>query len=529
MKKNILSVKNLSISFSENGNLNRVVNQISFNLKLGETLSIVGESGSGKSVTSLSTVSLLPQNAIVNGSILFNDLELIGAKHDVLRGIRGNKISFIFQEPMTSLNPLHTIEKQIGESLSFHQKIYGKKRLDKTIELLKKVRINNPEERLKDFPHQLSGGQKQRVMIAIALANNPEILIADEPTTALDSTIESEILKLLMALKKSEKMSIIFITHNLNIVKRFANQVCVMKDGSIVESGSVNQIFSNPKHKYTKTLINAQPSGEAQDLQSNSKVVIRTKKLRVWFPIKRGLLRKTIGYIKAVNDISLHVRENETLGIVGESGSGKTSIALAILRLIPSNGDIIFYNDNIQNLKNNSLLKFRNNMQIVFQDPFGSLSPRMTVENIIDEGLEIHTSLSKDQRRQQIIKTLYEVGLNEKILNRYPHEFSGGQRQRIAIARAMILRPKLLILDEPTSALDMTVQVQIIDLLKKLQKKFNLAYIFISHDINLIKSVSHRIIVMKDGLALENENTKTLFNEPQNPYTKKLLTASQNL
>ena len=529
MKKNILSVKNLSISFSENGNLNRVVNQISFNLKLGETLSIVGESGSGKSVTSLSTVSLLPQNAIVNGSILFNDLELIGAKHDVLRGIRGNKISFIFQEPMTSLNPLHTIEKQIGESLSFHQKMYGKKRLDKTIELLKKVRINNPEERLKDFPHQLSGGQKQRVMIAIALANNPEILIADEPTTALDSTIESEILKLLMALKKSEKMSIIFITHNLNIVKRFANQVCVMKDGSIVESGSVNQIFSNPKHKYTKTLINAQPSGEAQDLQSNSKVVIRTKKLRVWFPIKRGLLRKTIGYIKAVNDISLHVRENETLGIVGESGSGKTSIALAILRLIPSNGDIIFYNDNIQNLKNNSLLKFRNNMQIVFQDPFGSLSPRMTVENIIDEGLEIHTSLSKDQRRQQIIKTLYEVGLNEKILNRYPHEFSGGQRQRIAIARAMILRPKLLILDEPTSALDMTVQVQIIDLLKKLQKKFNLAYIFISHDINLIKSVSHRIIVMKDGLALENENTKTLFNEPQNPYTKKLLTASQNL
>ena len=529
MKKNILSVKNLSISFSENGNLNRVVNQISFNLKLGETLSIVGESGSGKSVTSLSTVSLLPQNAIVNGSILFNDLELIGAKHDVLRGIRGNKISFIFQEPMTSLNPLHTIEKQIGESLSFHQKMYGKKRLDKTIELLKKVRINNPEERLKDFPHQLSGGQKQRVMIAIALANNPEILIADEPTTALDSTIESEILKLLMALKKSEKMSIIFITHNLNIVKRFANQVCVMKDGSIVESGSVNQIFSNPKHKYTKTLINAQPSGEAQDLQSNSKVVIRTKKLRVWFPIKRGLLRKTIGYIKAVNDISLHVRENETLGIVGESGSGKTSIALAILRLIPSNGDIIFYNDNIQNLKNNSLLKFRNNMQIVFQDPFGSLSPRMTIENIIDEGLEIHTSLSKDQRRQQIIKTLYEVGLNEKILNRYPHEFSGGQRQRIAIARAMILRPKLLILDEPTSALDMTVQVQIIDLLKKLQKKFNLAYIFISHDINLIKSVSHRIIVMKDGLALENENTKTLFNEPQNPYTKKLLTASQNL
>ena len=529
MKKNILSVKNLSISFSENGNLNRVVNQISFNLKLGETLSIVGESGSGKSVTSLSTVSLLPQNAIVNGSILFNDLELIGAKHDVLRGIRGNKISFIFQEPMTSLNPLHTIEKQIGESLSFHQKMYGKKRLDKTIELLKKVRINNPEERLKDFPHQLSGGQKQRVMIAIALANNPEILIADEPTTALDSTIESEILKLLMALKKSEKMSIIFITHNLNIVKRFANQVCVMKDGSIVESGSVNQIFSNPKHKYTKTLINAQPSGEAQDLQSNSKVVIRTKKLRVWFPIKRGLLRKTIGYIKAVNDISLHVRENETLGIVGESGSGKTSIALAILRLIPSNGDIIFYNDNIQNLKNNSLLKFRNNMQIVFQDPFGSLSPRMTIENIIDEGLEIHTNLSKDQRRQQIIKTLYEVGLNEKILNRYPHEFSGGQRQRIAIARAMILRPKLLILDEPTSALDMTVQVQIIDLLKKLQKKFNLAYIFISHDINLIKSVSHRIIVMKDGLALENENTKTLFNEPQNPYTKKLLTASQNL
>ena len=529
MSDNILSVKDLSISFLENGKLNKVVNKISFNLKLGETLSLVGESGSGKSLTSLSTVSLLPQNAIVEGSIIFNGKEMIGANNDLLRETRGNKISFIFQEPMTSLNPLHTIEKQIGESLSFHQKIYGKKRIEKTLELLKKVRINNPEERLRDFPHQLSGGQKQRVMIAIALANNPDILIADEPTTALDATIESEILELLMDLKKSEKMSIIFITHNLNIVKKFADRVCVMREGYILESGTVVQIFSKPKHKYTKTLINSQPSGGPQKIKKDSNVVIKTNNLRVWFPVKRGLLRKTIGHIKAVNDINFSVKENETLGIVGESGSGKTSIALALLRLIPSSGDIVFYDNNIQNLNINSMLRYRKNMQIVFQDPFGSLSPRMTIENIIDEGLEIHTNLSPNERKQKIINIIEEVGLDQQILNRYPHEFSGGQRQRIAIARAIILRPKLLILDEPTSALDMTVQVQIIDLLKDLQRKLNLAYIFISHDINLIKSVSHKVIVMKDGFSLESQNTNILFTKPKNSYTKKLLSISQNI
>ena len=525
MSKTLLSIKNLSIGFSEKNRINTVVQNISFDLQKGRTLSLVGESGSGKSVTTLSTVSLLPSNAIIKGSILFNGKEMIGSNENYLRNIRGNKISFIFQEPMTSLNPLHNIEKQIGESLDFHQNLKGEVKLNKTIELLNKVGINNPISRLKDFPHQLSGGQKQRIMIAIALANKPDLLIADEPTTALDVTIENKILKLLMDLKKTEDMSIIFITHNLKIVRKISDDICVMKNGKIVEKGYTKDVFVNPQESYTKKLLQAEPKGKGNKLIAKASEILKVENINVWFPIKRGILRRNIGYIKAVNNVYFSMVEGETIGIVGESGSGKTSLAMAILRLIPCEGKIIFNGKNIKNIKTRELLNFRKNMQIVFQDPFGSLSPRMTVEQIIGEGIEIHNTIEKSKRKDLILSLIDEVGLKPEMLKRYPHEFSGGQRQRIAIARAMILKPKLLILDEPTSALDMTVQQQIIDLLKSLQKKFKLAYIFVSHDISLIRSVSNNILVMHNGHIVEQNNPSKLFSSPQNKYTRELISS----
>ena len=527
MSEKIISIKNLSIGFSENNRINYVVNDISFDLEKGQTLALVGESGSGKSITALSTVSLLPTNAKIKGSIVFNSKEMIGANERSLRKIRGNKVSFIFQEPMSSLNPLHTIEKQIGESLEYHQGLEGKSKINKIIDLLNKVGIKNPFERLKDYPHQLSGGQKQRVMIAIALANQPELLIADEPTTALDVSIESQILNLLIQLKKSEKMSMIFISHNLRIVKKISDKICVMKNGKIIEQGFSKTIFSNPSQSYTKLLLNAIPSGKADQLSPNIKEIINVKNLKVWYPIKRGLFRKTVGHIKAVNDVNFKISEGETLGIVGESGSGKTSLAQAIVKLISSEGMINFHGKDLNTLTNNQMLPFRRDMQIVFQDPYGSLSPRLTVEQIIGEGIQIHKTIPVENRTDVIIDLLNEVGLEENMLNRYPHEFSGGQRQRIAIARAMILKPKVLILDEPTSALDTTVQVQIIDLLKVLQKKFKLAYIFISHDISLIKSVSHKVMVLKDGFIVEFKDCFQLFNMPDHTYTKELIKSSQ--
>ena len=526
MSDTVLSVKNLSISFKNNSDSKTVLINSNFKIKRGTTLSLVGESGSGKSITSLALVSLLPLNASIVGSINFNGEELIGLSEIELQKIRGNKISFIFQEPMTSLNPLHTIEKQIGESLSFHQNLSGVEKTQKVVELLEKVKIPNAHTRLKDYPHQLSGGQKQRVMIAIALANKPDLLIADEPTTSLDVTIEKEIIDLLMEIKSTEKMSIIFITHNLRIVKQISDTVCVMQNGKIIEQGSTQEIFESPKSNYTKKLLNSSPKGFKKNNSKKISQILNVRNLKVWFPIKRGFLRRTKGFIKAVDQISFDLMEEETLGIVGESGSGKTSLALAILKLINSEGSITFQNQNLQNFKSRNLLTFRKNAQIIFQDPYGSLSPKMNIEAIVGEGLDVHEKISKSKRTEMILQILNEVGLDEDMITRYPHEFSGGQRQRIAIARALILKPKLLILDEPTSALDVSVQLQVINLLKTIQKKYSLSYIFISHDIALIKSVSDKIIIMKDGIIVESGETKSLFSKPNENYTKNLIFSS---
>ena len=526
MSDTVLSVKNLSISFENNSEKKTVLINSNFKIKRGTTLSLVGESGSGKSITSLALVSLLPLNASIVGSINFNGEELIGLSEIELQKIRGNKISFIFQEPMTSLNPLHTIEKQIGESLSFHQNLSGIEKTQKVIELLEKVKIPNAHTRLKDYPHQLSGGQKQRVMIAIALANKPDLLIADEPTTSLDVTIEKEIIDLLMEIKSTEKMSIIFITHNLRIVKQISDYVCVMQNGKIIEQGSTQAIFESPKSNYTKKLLNSSPKGFRKNNSERISKILNVENLKVWFPIKRGFLRRTKGFIKAVDQISFDLMEEETLGIVGESGSGKTSLALAILKLINSEGLITFQNQNLQNFKSRKLLTFRKNAQIIFQDPYGSLSPKMNIEAIVGEGLDVHEKISKSKRKEKILQILNEVGLDEDMITRYPHEFSGGQRQRIAIARALILKPKLLILDEPTSALDVSVQSQVINLLKTIQNKYSLSYIFISHDIALIKSVSDKIIIMKDGIIVESGETKSLFSKPNENYTKELIVSS---
>ena len=526
MSDTVLSVKNLSISFKNNSDSKTVLINSNFKIKRGTTLSLVGESGSGKSITSLALVSLLPLNASIVGSINFNGEELIGLSEIELQKIRGNKISFIFQEPMTSLNPLHTIEKQIGESLSFHQNLSGIEKTQKVIELLERVKIPNAHTRLKDYPHQLSGGQKQRVMIAIALANKPDLLIADEPTTSLDVTIEKEIIDLLMEIKSTEKMSIIFITHNLRVVKQISDYVCVMQNGKIIEQGSTREIFETPKSNYTKKLLNSSPKGFRKNNSARISKILNVENLKVWFPIKRGFLRRTKGFIKAVDQISFDLMEEETLGIVGESGSGKTSLALAILKLINSEGSITFQNQNLQNFKSRNLLTFRKNAQIIFQDPYGSLSPKMNIEAIVGEGLDVHKKISKSKRTEMILQILHEVGLDEDMITRYPHEFSGGQRQRIAIARALILKPKLLILDEPTSALDVSVQSQVINLLKTIQNKYSLSYIFISHDIALIKSVSDKIIIMKDGIIVESGETKILFSKPKNNYTKELIVSS---
>lgn len=526
MTPELLSVSGLSVTFRGESGEVRAVQDVSFSVGRGETVALVGESGSGKSVTALSTVSLLPDSAEVSGSVRFQGEELAGAGEAFLRGVRGNKISFIFQEPMTSLNPLHTLEKQIVESLLLHGGAGGGNPRAMAAELLAKVRIDRPESRLKDYPHQLSGGQRQRVMIAMALANNPDLLIADEPTTALDVTIQAEILELLEELKRSGEMSLLFITHDLGIVRKIADRVCVMQDGRIVESGSCRGIFSRPRHDYTKKLLAAEPSGGPRPVTSGAAETLSTDALRVWFPIRRGLLRRAVDHVKAVNSASLSVREGETLGIVGESGSGKTTLALAILRLVSSTGGILYQGENIQGWKSSRLRAIRRGMQMVFQDPYGSLSPRMTVQQIVSEGVRVHGLASGEELRKMAEDILEEVGLDPGMLDRYPHEFSGGQRQRIAIARAMILRPSLVVLDEPTSALDMTVQVQIVDLLRALQARHGLAYIFVSHDLRVVRALSHRIIVMKDGDIVESGDCGEIFESPRHGYTKRLISAA---
>jgi len=524
----LLEVRDLTIRFRQDGRVNEAVKQVSFTVAKGETVALVGESGSGKSVTALATVSLLPDSAEVTGSVTWAGREMVGAAERDLRRVRGNDISFIFQEPMTSLNPLHTLERQIAESLALHQGLGGAAARARIIELLHKVGISDGESRLGAYPHQLSGGQRQRVMIAMALANGPELLVADEPTTALDVTIQAQILELLAELKRAEGMSMLFITHDLGIVRAIADRVCVMQGGEIVEQGPTAAIFANPQHPYTQKLLAAEAKGRPDPVAADAPEVLRTDALRIWFPITAGLLRKTVGHVKAVNAASIAVRAGETLGVVGESGSGKTTLGLAILRLIRSDGPVLFQGRDIQGLQSGDLRPLRADMQVVFQDPFGSLSPRMTVQEIIAEGLGVHGARGGNPR-DMVAAMMAEVGLDPATMARYPHEFSGGQRQRVAIARAMILRPKLVVLDEPTSALDMTVQVQIVDLLRDLQRKYGLAYLFISHDLRVVRALAHHVIVMKQGDVVEAGAASEIFANPQTAYTRALMAAAFDL
>ncbi|MBE0412199.1 ABC transporter ATP-binding protein [Yoonia sp.] len=522
----ILDVRDLRVAFRQDGGATHAVRGVSFQVHKGETVALVGESGSGKSVTALSTVQLLGDSAVMAGSITYDGAQMVGASEAELRRVRGNDISFIFQEPMTSLNPLHTLEKQLAESIELHQGLRGDAVRARIIELLNRVGIRDAESRLGSYPHQLSGGQRQRVMIAMALANGPELLIADEPTTALDVTIQAQILDLLADLKRDEGMAMLFITHDLTIVRKIADRVCVMKDGEIVETGPTAQIFANPQHPYTQMLLAAESSGVPVPVPDDAPVVLETDHAKIWFPIQAGLLKRTVGHVKAVNDATLTVRAGETLGVVGESGSGKTTLALAVMRLIRSEGRIIFQGRDIHGLNQRQMRPLRSEMQIVFQDPFGSLSPRMTVAEIIAEGLGVHGVDPGRNRRDMVAEIMGEVGLDPALMDRYPHEFSGGQRQRIAIARAMILRPKLLILDEPTSALDMTVQVQIVQLLRDLQQKYALAYLFISHDLKVVRALSHKVMVMKQGDVVESGDADAIFDAPQTAYTRELMAAA---
>ena len=522
----ILDVKDLNVRFRQDGAVTHAVRGVSFSVNRGEVVALVGESGSGKSVSALSTVSLLGDSAEVTGSVTYDGQEMIGASDRTLRKVRGNDISFIFQEPMSSLNPLHTIDKQLSESLALHQGVIGPDARVRVLELLEKVGIRDAETRLSSYPHQLSGGQRQRVMIAMALANKPDVLIADEPTTALDVTIQAQILDLLKDLKDAEGMGLLFITHDLGIVRRIADRVFVMQQGEVVESGPTAELFANPQHPYTQKLLGAEPTGTPAPVPEGAKVMVETDNLKVWFPITAGVMRRTVGHVKAVNASTFNVRAGETLGIVGESGSGKTTMALAIMRLIASEGGITYDGQDIRSWKTRELRRLRKDMQIVFQDPFGSLSPRMTCMQIIAEGLTVHNIDPDRDHRDLVREVMIETGLDPATMDRYPHEFSGGQRQRIAIARAMVLRPKLLVLDEPTSALDMTVQVQIVDLLRELQVKYGLAYLFISHDLKVIRAMSHKVIVMKQGDVIEQGTAQDLFENPQTDYTRELLQAT---
>ncbi|MEM6310223.1 MAG: ABC transporter ATP-binding protein [Pseudomonadota bacterium] len=525
MSAPILDVRDLRVSFRQDGQVSQAVKGVSFSVGRGETVALVGESGSGKSVSALSTVGLLGESAIVEGSATYNGQEMIGASDKLLRQVRGNDISFIFQEPMTSLNPLHTIEKQLGESLALHQGVLGDEARGRILDLLDKVGIVDAETRLRAYPHELSGGQRQRVMIAMALANKPDVLIADEPTTALDVTIQAQILDLLGELQKSENMGLLFITHDLGIVRRIADRVCVMEHGVIVEQGPTAEIFGAPKHPYTQKLLSAEPTGRPAPVPERAEVIAETDKLRIWFPIKQGFMRKVVGHVKAVNEATLNVRAGETVGIVGESGSGKTTLALAMMKLIESEGRIAYMGQDLSGWTTRQLRGLRKDMQIVFQDPFGSLSPRLTCEQIIAEGLGVHKVDPGRSTRDLVAEIMEEVGLDPATMDRYPHEFSGGQRQRIAIARAMVLRPKLVVLDEPTSALDMTVQVQIVDLLRDLQQKYGLAYLFISHDLAVVRAMSHQVMVMKRGDVVEYGDADAVFDAPKSDYTRELLSS----
>ncbi|MDH6293679.1 ABC transporter ATP-binding protein [Agrobacterium fabrum] len=528
----LLSVRDLSIAFHQGGATSVAVDHVSFDLMQGEVVALVGESGSGKSVTANSILKLLPYPAASHpsGKILFDGKDMLTLPERALRAVRGNDITMIFQEPMTSLNPLHTIERQIGEILELHQAIAGAEARQRTLELLLQVGIREPEKRLKAYPHELSGGQRQRVMIAMALANRPKLLIADEPTTALDVTVQAQILELLGDLKTQHGMSMLFITHDLGIVRKFADRVCVMTKGKIVETGTVEQVFTDPQHAYTRHLLAAEPKGEPPHSDASKPVVMQGDDIKVWFPIKAGLMRRVIDHVKAVDGIDITLRAGQTVGVVGESGSGKTTLGLALSRLIASKGRISFIGQSIDSYSYEMMKPLRNRLQVVFQDPYGSLSPRMSVGEIIAEGLKVHErSLSADERDTRVATALEEVGLDPATRWRYPHEFSGGQRQRIAIARAMVLKPRFVMLDEPTSALDMSVQAQVVDLLRDLQAKHELAYLFISHDLKVVKALANDLIVMRHGKVVESGPAAEIFANPQQDYTKALLAAAFNI
>ncbi len=527
----LLEVKNLSVNFGTGDDAVRAVRNVSFEIKRGETLAVVGESGSGKSVTALSILQLLPYPMAnhPNGSIRFQGRELVGAPPRDLLDVRGNRISMIFQEPMTSLNPLHTIERQVNEVLILHKGLTRSAARKRTLELLEQVGIPEAANRLDAFPHQLSGGQRQRVMIAMALANEPDLLIADEPTTALDVTIQAQILKLLKTLQARYGMALLFITHDLGIVAKMADRVCVMTQGRIVEQGPVAEVFDNPQHSYTQHLLSAEPKGRPVEADPAAAELLKLDDVKVHFPIKRGVLRRTVGYIKAVDGVSLTLREGHTIGLVGESGSGKTTLGLALLRLEGSKGGIQFDKQDLQALSQREIRPLRRQMQIVFQDPYSSLSPRMSVGEIVGEGLQVHRIGSEAERSRMIDEALTEVGLDPAARERYPHEFSGGQRQRIAIARALVLKPRLIVLDEPTSALDMSVQAQIVDLLRDLQTRHKLAYLFISHDLKVVRALADEVLVLRHGKVVERGSAQQIFERPQTPYTQALIAAAFNL
>ncbi|WP_288426510.1 ABC transporter ATP-binding protein [uncultured Agrobacterium sp.] len=532
MTKPLLSVRDLSVAFHQGGKESLAVDHVSFDIMPGEILALVGESGSGKSVSANSILKLLPYPAASHpsGQILFEGKDLLHASVRELRAVRGNDITMIFQEPMTSLNPLHSIERQIGEILELHQAITGAEARKRILELLNQVGIREPEKRLKAYPHELSGGQRQRVMIAMALANRPKLLIADEPTTALDVTVQAQILELLGALKNQHRMSMLFITHDLGIVRKFADRVCVMTKGKIVETGTVEQVFNNPQHAYTRHLLAAEPKGEPPPADDRKPIVMQGDEIKVWFPIKAGLMRKVVDHVKAVDGIDITLRAGQTVGVVGESGSGKTTLGLALSRLISSKGRISFIGQSIDSYSYAMMKPLRNRLQVVFQDPYGSLSPRMSVGEIIAEGLRVHEkSLSFDERDRRVAQALEEVGLDPATRWRYPHEFSGGQRQRIAIARAMVLKPRFVMLDEPTSALDMSVQAQVVDLLRDLQARHDLAYLFISHDLKVVKALANEVIVMRHGKIVESGPAKTIFEAPKEDYTRALMAAAFNI
>ncbi|HUI11935.1 MAG TPA: ABC transporter ATP-binding protein [Xanthobacteraceae bacterium] len=528
----LLSIRDLSVAFGAGAREVLAVDRVSFDIGKGETVALVGESGSGKSVTALSVMKLLPYPAAhhPSGSIVFKGRELMRMAENEIRHVRGNDITIIFQEPMTSLNPLHTIEKQIREILLLHQGITGEQARARIVELLGQVGIPDPEGRLGSYPHQLSGGQRQRVMIAMALANEPDLLIADEPTTALDVTVQAQILKLLKDIQTRAHMSMLFITHDLGIVRKLADRVCVMNAGKIVEQGPVERVFTAPEHAYTRALLAAEPKPDPAPPRPQAPVVVRADDLKVWFPIKRGVLRKIVGHIKAVDGVSVEIRKGETLGVVGESGSGKTTLGLAILRLISSQGPVVFMGHTIQGLKFKEMRPYRRDMQIVFQDPYGSLSPRMSVSDIIEEGLWVHQpKLNAAERTQRVVAALKDVGLDPAARFRYPHEYSGGQRQRIALARALVLEPTFIVLDEPTSALDMLIQSQMVDLLRDLQKRRDLTYMFISHDLRVVAALASRLLVLRNGKVVEEGAAAELFKTPKSDYTRALFAAAFKL